>query len=814
MSFTQITAQVISANAINSTLIANNSVLQRHIIPGAVTADKLAANVSTVYAASSDINQVQSNLASVSGNLVAFAARANANIDLVQSNAYSNDYSTLLSAYSNDSVTLLFARANDYTTLTVAYSNDGTTLGLAYSNDAATLLTARANDYSTLLSAYSNDGSTLLTARSNDYTTLTSAYSNDATTLLSARSNDYSTYLTAISNDYSTYQSALSNDYSTYLIARGGILAANSNIANLQVGISGSNTRISGAESNIITLQSFASSAGSNVASIINGTTQFTGNITMQKSLTVQGNLYVVGAQVDLGVGSTSIYDAIVTLNGNLSSSTPPPADAGILINRGSEDNVFIGTETTDPHIKFVYTNSPGSNTAIAIKDYVDIVANAFHANASSLTQVAYGLYGDQNTGLHFIQPDTLGLVTGGILQANITSQGNLVLTSGHIASFGQKNFIDLETDRFSNSIVLGSVTNIALFLDTNNNGTNDFFGIYNDTDDMGQNVDSAILSVRNDGTIYSKGNLNFISSNAITDVYSGNSLISSKVFSNGVELRANDYVTYLVALGGLTGANTNITNLQTGLSGSNTRISGTESNVVALQNGITGSNTTITNLQTGLTGANTAITNLQSGLNGSNVRITGIEANVISLQGGITGSNTRISGAESNVINLQSGLTSANANIYSTYTNLTSNDYITYTRLNANLNTVSSNTDSKLSLSGGTMSGNIAMGTKYINNLADPIQPQDAATRSYVLSVSGGTTLTPQYTTNTSSGSSNVISISLNTPLTISRIVVSLSGVIQLPNIDYIHNTGNNSIQYTVSTLPAGLTTLIQSWG
>jgi hypothetical protein len=815
MTFTQITAQVISANAINSSLVANNTILTRHIITGAVSADKLAANVSNFFTTANAVNTVQNNLASVSANFVAYAVSANANIDLVQSNAYSNDYTTLLSAYSNDSITLLFARANDYTTLTSAFSNDGTTLGLAYSNDATTLSTARSNDYTTLLSAYSNDYSTLLSASSNDYSTYITllgaiSASNTSVSSLQGGIAGSNTRIINLESNVSNLQVGISGSNTR-------IINLESNVANLQVGISGSNTRISGSESNVITLQTFATGAQSNIASIITGSSQFTGNVTMQKSLTVQGNLYVIGSQVDLGVGSTSIYDAIITLNANLNSSTPPPADAGILINRGNLDNVFIGTETTDPHIKFIYTNSPGSNTIIAVKDYIDIVANAFHANASSQTQPAFGFYSDQNTGVHFPQPDTITLVTGGIIQANVTSEGNLILTSGHVSSHLLKNFIDLETDRFANSISLGSVTNIALFLDTNNNGTDDFFAIYNDTNDMGQNVDSAILSVRNDGTLYSKSNLNYISSNATTDVYSGNSIISSKVYSNGIELRSNDYATYLVALGGITGANTAITNLQSGLTGSNTRLSGAESNVISLQGGISGSNTAILNLQTGLSGTNTNLSDnvaiFVGAFIGSNTRLSGAESNVISLQGGLTGSNTRITGAESNVIALQGGLSGSNANIYSTYTTLTSNDYVTYTRLNANLNTVSSNTDSKLSLSGGTISGNIAMGAKHINNLADPIQAQDAATRAYVLAQVGGTTLVQQYTTNISSGSSNVIAISINNPVTITRVLVSLSGVIQTPTIDFIHNAGNSSIQYTVDSLPAGLTTVIQSW-
>jgi hypothetical protein len=110
-------------------------------------------------------------------------------------------------------------------------------------------------------------------------------------------------------------------------------------------------------------------------------------------------------------------------------------------------------------------------------------------------------------------------------------------------------------------------------------------------------------------------------------------------------------------------------------------------------------------------------------------------------------------------------------------------------------------------------MSGPIAMSSQKITGLADPTSGQDAATRAYVLSVSGGTTLTQQYTTNISSGTSNVIAIAINTPLTISRILVSLSGVLQTPLIDFIHNDGNSSIQYTDASIPAGLTTVIQSW-
>jgi len=826
MGITQITRQVIAANAISGGTIASSSVNTRHIITGSVTADKLAANVGDIYTTTTSVNLVQSNLNAVVGGLTgANTINTNQTTGLNGTNTnLAGNVAIFLGAFTGSNTRLAGAESN---VIALQSGLSGTNTNLsgnvaiftgAFTGSNTRLSGAEAN----VLALQGGSANTNITNLINGLTgTNTNLAGNVA--IFNGAFSGSNTRLSGAESNVIALQGGLSgaNTINTNQIT--GLNGANTNITNLQTGLTGSNTRISGAESNVITLQTFATSTQANVAAIISGSTQFTGNVTMQKSLTIQGNLYVTGAQVDLGVSSTSIYDAIITLNANLSTSTPPPADSGILINRGNSDNVFIGTETTDPHIKFVYTNSPSTSTTIVVKEYIDVVANAFHANASSQTQPAFGSYSDQNTGIHFPQTATLALVTAGIIQANVTSTGNLQLNTGYIQTTGSIfNSLDLKTVSMANGVSLRSASNVAILIDHNSDSTTDSFNIFTNTGDPSSSPDTAIFSVREQGAnVYSKGNLNYISSNATTDVYSGNAIISTRVYSSGVELRSNDYATYLVALGGLTGANTAITNLQTGLSGTNTNLSG---NVAIFTGAFSGTNTNLsgnvaiftgafTGSNTRLSGAESNVIALQGGISGSNTRLSGAESNVIALQGGISGSNTRLSGAESNVIALQGGLNSANANIYSTYSTVTANTYVTYARLNANLNTVSSNTDSKLSLSGGTMSGNIAMGAKYINNLADPIQAQDAATRAYVLSVSGGTTLVQQYTTNISSGSSNVIAISINTPLTISRILVSLSGIIQTPNIDFIHNDGNSSIQYTDASIPAGLTTVIQSW-
>lgn len=57
-------------------------------------------------------------------------------------------------------------------------------------------------------------------------------------------------------------------------------------------------------------------------------------------------------------------------------------------------------------------------------------------------------------------------------------------------------------------------------------------------------------------------------------------------------------------------------------------------------------------------------------------------------------------------------------------------------------INELSSNVDARLALTGGTMSGAIAMGTSKITGMGDPTAAQDAATKTYVdnqVSAAGG---------------------------------------------------------------------------
>ena len=764
MAITQITSQVISSNVITTSAISNNALETRHYSTASITADKLAANTATaspiavalnanidlvqsnVVATQVNVNTVSSNAGSILSNLQAYAERANANINLVQSN---------VTAIINETTDLLIGTnifTIDKSDRSFGFSNVATSLGVgqvAFGSPANVIINFNQTEGGNVI--IGSSGFTTTPFRLDVHGTANTG-TFTATSVSSAgvelRANDYATYLVALGG-LTGANTAITN-------LQTGLTGATTDITNLVTGLNGSNTSISSERANVGTLQSAVLDHQGNIANIIDGTTPFTGDVTMQQSLTIQGNLTVLGSQVLVGVGSTSIYDAILTLSANLDQSTSPPVDSGILVNRGNQDNVFIGFEGTDNHIHFVYTDSGEDATTINELGHVDLHANSFHAESSSVVQPAYNKYDDQNTGIHFPAEDTISFVTGGIMRANVTSSGNLALTSGYIQSPGGSvhNSLSLHDPSFNNGIIARSFNNFAVLLDHNNNGTTDFFGIFNDIDDPAAAVvDSAVVSVRAvTGDLYSKGRLNSVNSNVTTDIVVGNATISGAVFSNGVELRANDYATYLMALGGFTGANTAITNLVTGLTGSN--------------NNISSNDTDILNLVNGLEGANTYALSVTSNVGLSNVAVT---------------------------------------------TAFHANDYITYTRINANLNAVSSNADGKVDKAGDTMSGDLNMGSNYITNLSDPINAQDAATRAYALSLLGAS-IVPTYVTNTSTGTSNVIALT-NSPADINKISVALNGVVQAPTADWIFNTGNNSIQYTLASLPSGLVSVIQAW-
>ena len=151
--------------------------------------------------------------------------------------------------------------------------------------------------------------------------------------------------------------------------------------------------------------------------------------------------------------------------------------------------------------------------------------------------------------------------------------------------------------------------------------------------------------------------------------------------------------------------------------------------------------------------------------------------------------------------------LLSARGNDYTTYLAALANDFNTYTSLNANLNSVQSNVNAKVSKAGDTMTGELTLS-------GPPTSASNAATKAYVDGALG-LNLQPRYNTNVSSGTSNCffVRVSANSPASLSYVYSSLNGIDQVNGVDFIYNIANDTIQYTDSSVPAGLQVLIRAF-
>jgi len=455
------------------------------------------------------------------------------------------------------------------------------------------------------------------------------------------------TNLDTKANVSATYFLALANDYATYTLL-------NANLDILQ----------------------------DNITAIHSGSQEFTTNKIFQQNVVVQGNLIVVGSQVDLGVGTATIDDNFIVVSANLTGT--PATDSGIIVNRGSEGNVFIGDHIVEDGVVFALTQSPHDNATVAIQEYLDVHANAFHANSGlNFSRVHFGHQDDESTG---IIADTtnnhIKFIIGGTEVANIDAQANLVLNDGKITgnpnASGERNAIDMDVDEepsVVNSVGIFSVNSIFMGLDTNNNGDSTYFGIFNDTDDLSSVTrDTATFSVRDYGEVFVSDDISVKgNANVLLDAVVSNAVIGTRVFEGTVGLQANDSATYFAAY---------------------------------------------------------------------------------------------------------------------------ANDFVTFTRLNANLNVVS---------------GNVEARNTQINANLDVIQDNVAA-------LSGGAILlTPFTNVNTSTGSSNVFFLGkpIGTPANV--LYVAIDGVLQTKDVpgtsnnDYVVTVANNTIAFTDTSIPSGLTITTQ---
>jgi hypothetical protein len=308
---------------------------------------------------------------------------------------------------------------------------------------------------------------------------------------VSANIDNFATYantnLDTKANVSATYFLALANDYATWAVL-------SSNLNDIQ----------------------------DNVTAIHSGSQQFTTNKLFQQNVTVQGNLIVLGSQVDLGVGTATIDDNFIVVSANLIGT--PATDSGIVINRGAEGNVFIGDHISEEGIVFALSQSPHDNTTIAIQEYLDIHANAFHADSSmNFSRTHFSTTADESTGIIIDTTNThIKFIVSGTEVGNVTSTGIVAdsITSGTV---------ELRANDYATYTLLNANLDIIQDNVTTLTTTVDNFGTSSNSNAVALALEDAGLQVRlttnvavsasNDYVTYTRlnANVNAVQSNLST---------------------------------------------------------------------------------------------------------------------------------------------------------------------------------------------------------------------------------------------------------------------------------------------------------
>lgn len=146
------------------------------------------------------------------------------------------------------------------------------------------------------------------------------------------------------------------------VISNTNSVAANTiqNVANINV-VSGN---VGGVAANTIQLQANVDVVQDNVAAIIDGSTAFTGEVTMNDDLIIAGNLIINGDTTTANSVNMIVQDRMIMLANSATGS--PAADVGLLFNRGDEGNAAIFYDESAQTFKISDTKDPSTNVTLS----------------------------------------------------------------------------------------------------------------------------------------------------------------------------------------------------------------------------------------------------------------------------------------------------------------------------------------------------------------------------------------------------------------------------------------------------------------
>jgi hypothetical protein len=291
----------------------------------------------------------------------------------------------------------------------------------------------------------------------------------DLSSNITTRSGIVDTSLNALDNTVSDLSGDV-YDLSSNITTRSGIVDTSLNALNNTV--TDLSTNVYDMSSNFVdrARDAFSASTGVTIAEgVISIPQEIETTSSVQfGSLVLSGNLTVNGTTTTLETENLDVSDSLIGLSSGLTSTTSPANDAGILINRGSSDNVFMGwDESADKFIMGTTTATSSSTGDLSITTGT-LVAD-LEGNATTVTNGVYttssvtALNDVTSAGSGAIITTTErnkldGIESGAdVTDATNVSAAGAVMTSGDETIADAKTFSDL---RLNNGTFLRLYTN------------------------------------------------------------------------------------------------------------------------------------------------------------------------------------------------------------------------------------------------------------------------------------------------------------------------------------------------------------------
>ena len=497
--------------------------------------------------------------------------------------------------------------------------------------------------------------------------------------------------------------------------------------------------------------------SGNVLAANLNANSGVTATTVTATTVTATGNLVGGNANITNGV-----YAATGNFTGNVAAGNISTSGELAVASISASGNITGGNLVSNADVTTVTVSASGNvlsgnlNSNAAVTG-VTVTANGNLVGGNAV--ITNGVFASSASILGNVLADNLnsnGAVTGDTVLANtITAIGNLngnnavvtnIVSSNNISALGNV----LAGNVNSNAAVTGvTVTATGNLVGGNANITN---GVYSTTVTATGNIGGA--NVNATSGVYTS------TINATGNIAGGNVNITSGVYSATGNFTGNVSANYFIGNGSqLTGIDA--TQIQFG--NSNVKVSEANGNITVSVTGvsnvvvftptsveITGEINASGNVLAANVNANGAITaanaTVTGNVNSGNINATsGVYAATGDYTGNITAGNIQSNAGITGVTVTATGnLVGGNANVTNGVfaTNITATGNVNGGNLNSD-SIVGSNIVITADNVEFSLTGNIDMGQRWINDLADPVQAFDAATKQYVDdAVSAGLTI------------------------------------------------------------------------